>query len=216
MDSWIDLEVPKGHMTMLSVHHLDIDAKSIKCDTDKLTVFTTSPAKTPLWTLCYVFSQDPVTTQTSELHVRFVSDFQTSGTGFRLVFSFHQPSTLPRKMLWNKWNCSGTHWPDFQQHFPCDLESQCLGGEDELDCPYTARDCGLGAVTASGKCYFYVIANHSLTWYDASTDCLTRGATLVSLNTPGEWRDVMSLLQLRRGLRAYIGLQSSTFTESHL
>ncbi|PVD19128.1 hypothetical protein C0Q70_21691 [Pomacea canaliculata] len=170
MDSLIDLEVPKGHMTMLSVHHLDIDAKSIKCDTDKLTVFTTSPAKTPLWTLCYVFNQDPVTIQTSELHVRFVSDFQTSGTGFRL---------------------------------------------DELDCPYTARDCGLGAVTASGKCYFYVIANHSLTWYDASTDCLTRGATLVSLNTPEEWRDVMSLLQLRRGLRAYIGLQSSTFTESH-
>ncbi|PVD18255.1 hypothetical protein C0Q70_20804 [Pomacea canaliculata] len=170
MDSWIDLEVPKGHMTILSVHHLDIDAKSIKCDTDKLTVFTTSPAKTPLWTLCSVFNQDPVTIQTSELHVRFVSDFQTSGTGFRL---------------------------------------------DELDCPYTARDCGLGAVSTSGKCYFYVIANHSLTWYDASTDCLTRGATLVSLNTPEEWRDVMSLLQLRRGLRAYIGLQSSTFTESH-
>ncbi|PVD35471.1 hypothetical protein C0Q70_02434 [Pomacea canaliculata] len=60
-------------------------------------------------------------------------------TGFRLSFSFHALSALPQQLRDGRWNCSVPHWPDFRLHFPCNLVSDCVGGEDEVDCPYTSH-----------------------------------------------------------------------------
>ncbi|PVD34066.1 hypothetical protein C0Q70_05328 [Pomacea canaliculata] len=37
-----------------------------------------------------------------------------------------------------RWNCSVQHWSDYRQHFPCNLVTECVGGEDEAECPYTS------------------------------------------------------------------------------
>ena len=51
-----------------------------------------------------------------------------------------------------KWNCSVPYWPDFDVHFRCDLVVDCVGGEDEMDCPYSGH-CGLGRATIDNRCY---------------------------------------------------------------
>nr|KAG5690330.1 hypothetical protein BaRGS_027627 [Batillaria attramentaria] len=56
--------------------------------------------------------------------------------GFRVFFSFHNMSALPQQLPGGMWNCSVPHWADFQQHFLCTLEPECIGGEDKLICPW--------------------------------------------------------------------------------
>ena len=130
-------------------------------------------------------------------------------TGFRLLFSFHQESALP-VLLWKwRWNCSVPHWADFQEHFPCNLEADCVHGEDEQDCPYTnVSRCGAGAISLGESCYFYVISENDVSWQDAMDACQSSNAYLANLNTPKEWDDVMQLLFVRRGA-IFLGLRSS-------
>ncbi|PVD35474.1 hypothetical protein C0Q70_02437 [Pomacea canaliculata] len=75
----------------------------------------------------------------SKLYVHFKSVTFYPGTGFRLDFTFHALSALPKQLSDGRWNCSVPHWPDFRLHFPCNLVSDCVGGEDEVDCPYTSH-----------------------------------------------------------------------------
>ncbi|PVD35470.1 hypothetical protein C0Q70_02433 [Pomacea canaliculata] len=75
----------------------------------------------------------------SKLYIHFKSVTLYPGTGFRLSFSFHALSALPQQLRDGRWNCSVPHWPDFRLHFPCNLVSDCVGGEDEVDCPYTSH-----------------------------------------------------------------------------
>lgn len=57
---------------------------------------------------------------------------------YRLAFSFHpEHAVMPRQLSLGRWNCSGVQWAVFQLHYPCDLHSDCVGGEDEAGCPYT-------------------------------------------------------------------------------
>ncbi|PVD35477.1 hypothetical protein C0Q70_02440 [Pomacea canaliculata] len=75
----------------------------------------------------------------SKLYIQFKSGTLYPETGFRLYFSFHALSALPQQLMDGRWNCSVPHWPDFRLHFPCNLVSDCVGGEDEVDCPYTSH-----------------------------------------------------------------------------
>ena len=57
---------------------------------------------------------------------------------YSLAFSFHpEDSAMPRELSPGRWNCSGVQWTAFRHHYPCDLHSDCVGGEDEAGCPYT-------------------------------------------------------------------------------
>nr|KAG5712611.1 hypothetical protein BaRGS_029666 [Batillaria attramentaria] len=49
--------------------------------------------------------------------------------GFRLLFSFHDRSAVLEETPGSKWNCSVPYWADFKQHFPCNLQVDCLAGE---------------------------------------------------------------------------------------
>ena len=171
-------------------------------------------ARHELWHSCRTSRHQTVfLVKESELFVKY--NFQTlylpetGALGFRFFFSFHksaQLSQLPDK----RWNCSVPGWADFQTHFPCNLAAECVGGEDEQDCPYTnVPRCGAGAIFLGESCYFYVISDDKVTWNDAMDKCEKHDAHLVSLNTPIEWIDIMELLAVR-GRSIYLGLRSTS------
>ena len=112
------------------------------------------------------------------------------------------------------------HWPDFQPHLACDQRRDCLGGEDERDCPY--RRCRHGGLAITDRCYFPVTPDTALSWIDAQLGCRRYGAHLASLTSPGEWYDVMRWLRTdtdRGGgwhNALYVGLASVTSEMPHM
>ncbi|XP_025078664.1 uncharacterized protein LOC112554826 [Pomacea canaliculata] len=137
---------------------------------------------------------------------------QASGRrGFRLLFSFHNFSSLPEKVSLTKWNCSVPFFSDFMQHFPCDLVAQCVGGEDEMNCPYS-KVCGSGYIFVGGMCLVYIVPDRSYSWNEASEACMIRDLRLATLNTRRKWKEVTSLMNLKSSSRVYVGLTSSLNT----
>ncbi|PVD37665.1 hypothetical protein C0Q70_00264 [Pomacea canaliculata] len=115
-------------------------------------------------------------------------------TGFRLVFSFNALSALPQHLRDGRWNCSVPHWPDFRLHFRCDLVSDCVGNEDEVDCPYTSHVCGPGFLSANGTCLQFVKTVKEVSWETAKKTCESRGLLLMTANTPAEEEATRDLL----------------------
>lgn len=119
--------------------------------------------------------------------------------------------TLPQQLPSGQWNCSVPEWPEFQPHFACDLMPECVGGEDEVDCPYTGH-CGQGKLSISDGCYEFVHSDKELTWTQASNICRERNGHLVALNTPDETREVLKVLDLMTSDSYFpVGLQSTVY-----
>ena len=72
------------------------------------------------------------------------------------------------KAAGGQWLCSGAEWPHFRPHFPCNLQADCLGGEDEVGCPYVTAGCGLGRLDLHGVCY-RLQSGEGRTWYVGNT-----------------------------------------------
>ena len=51
----------------------------------------------------------------------------------------------------------------------CNLDRECAGGEDELNCPYTGR-CGQHRMTTGGRCY-QLFRNRFASWIRANSMC---------------------------------------------
>ncbi|KAK7469714.1 hypothetical protein BaRGS_00036296, partial [Batillaria attramentaria] len=204
MDSWARVDVPKLHVVMVSVLNMDVDGQ--------VTLYSGGVSDDNLvWKTSGRYRQDLNVLDTHVLHVHFTSNPAISGpTGFRLHFSFHNYSFRPLQLADERWNCSVPHWTDFKQHFPCNLVSDCLHGQDEAACPYSSARCGQGRLTAGGRCFLYVTSQSHISWDDAAMECLRRDARLASLNTPEEWRDVISLLEWLYPVHAYIGLRTAS------
>ncbi|KAK7496985.1 hypothetical protein BaRGS_00011721 [Batillaria attramentaria] len=98
----------------------------------------------------------PPTLYNVTIGIRFYSGTGKTASGFKLHYSIHNATEAPQSLGANLFNCSVPYYPSFQQHLQCNLVVQCQGGEDEIDCPYTTADCGLGLVDAGDKCYKYV------------------------------------------------------------
>lgn len=132
--------------------------------------------------------------------------------GQRLRFSFHNRTALPQQFPNGSWNCSVPYWPDFKQHFLCNFNTECAGGEDEASCPYTTETCGPGLISIGGLCYIYRIPQHKISWMDADRLCRLQGATLALLKSDEEWSRVAH--DLRRGIHPrkplFIGLRTSS------
>nr|KAG5697924.1 hypothetical protein BaRGS_026862 [Batillaria attramentaria] len=115
-----------------------------------------------------------------------------------IVHASSPNSALPLRLPDGKWNCSVPYWADFQQHFLCNLNQECVGMEDEADCPYTTDICGLGRIAVGKGCYIFMRLEEFITWEEASRQCLVHGGVLASLNTPEEWRNVIELLEKQK------------------
>lgn len=127
-----------------------------------------------------------------------------------LIF-VHKRNATPQKVPGGAhWNCSVPHWPDFRPHFLCNRKSECAGGEDERECPYTL--CQNDGVVVAGRCYFLSeTAMHSTTWIESSLWCNRNGGRLASLNTAEKWQQVPSLLNIAKYVDYvyYVGITTS-------
>ncbi|PVD19008.1 hypothetical protein C0Q70_21567 [Pomacea canaliculata] len=205
----VDVQVPKNHGVMLSGSGLELSwDQSSACQNEYLMIV--SGNSSAVWTGC----QGPLPPTLLFLDIVKVvfKGLQASGRrGFRLLFSFHNFSSLPEKVSLTKWNCSVPFFSDFMQHFPCDLVAQCVGGEDEMNCPYS-KVCGSGYIFVGGMCLVYIVPDRSYSWNEASEACMIRDLRLATLNTRRKWKEVTSLMNLKSSSRVYVGLTSSLNT----
>ena len=215
VDQWLQVDIPAQHTAVVSRQY-SVHVLSLLCqDHNHLHTLSVSvgsaSTRRVVWRNCQ--GEKVFTVTSSSFWVYFKAKmifFPRRGNyGFRLLCSFHSQSDLPSQLPDGRWNCSVPDWSHFEQHFPCNLQADCVDGEDELSCPYThlAR-CGAGAITLGDSCYYYVISSHRLSWNDAMEACKLKDAYLANLNTPQEWDDVMQLLLVREG-GVFVGLRSS-------
>ena len=129
-------------------------------------------------------------------------------TGFKLRFSFHKkPARIDFFTDTKQFNCSGQYWPQFKQHFPCNLEKDCDGGEDEAECPYMSRQrCGQNYMAVAGTCFFLERGDRLRSWSEAAKSCSRHNHHLPTLNTREEWEEFQRLLDYKKGLVPFVGL----------
>lgn len=139
-------------------------------------------------------------------------------TDFRILFSFHRVSALPVKLEDGRWNCSAVYWPDMQQHFPCNLRTECVGGEDEAGCWQNEGTCGPGTFLIDGRCFMALPAKEKIfSWTFAREWCIQRGGDLASLSTRRVWNRVVELFSLLDHFTTvFIGAKKSLFDGSPL
>ena len=162
-------------------------------------------------TICGNIPPERLVYQADVISVRFVAYWgRCRGTGFRLLYSFHSQGQTLERFANGLWNCSVVSWSSIKDHFPCNLVKECVGGEDEEDCPYSSPLCEPGQFILGHSCYTYVKAREALSWNSASAQCQIRGGQLVSLNGVTEWRNLTNMLQQFGVARVYTGLRSAS------
>ncbi|KAK7453168.1 hypothetical protein BaRGS_00039651 [Batillaria attramentaria] len=210
MKSSVRVDVPHGKTAMITFLNVDIDNRllenqigfyQVRCkDYEKVQLSFQRAGRSPdsEMSLCRQSRPEPALYNTEWFKVTFYSDSIDDGsTGFRMLFTFHNASALP-EWVRGRWNCSVGYWADFKQHFPCDLSSDCAGGEDEVDCPYTTPRCGHGLIHAGGACFRYFGGWSRTSWATASVTCLQHGGRLPTLNTEQKQRDFLWLIRWAR------------------
>ena len=212
----VHLTVPSQHVAMLSFLALDISNVKIgkrSCNEkfDHVLMETRGLASGSMnFTICRTESLEGKVYRADVILIRFITDWNKQrGTGFRLLYSFHSQGQTPERLANGTWNCSVTFWASVQDHFPCNLISECVGGEDEKDCPYTSPLCEPGEFFLGHSCYKYVKEGAD-SWNFASAQCQNRDSQLVSLNDVNEWRRVEEMLQQHGVLKAYTGLRAAS------
>ncbi|KAL8570213.1 hypothetical protein ACOMHN_029913 [Nucella lapillus] len=93
-----------------------------------------------------------------------------------------------------QWNCSLTPLSEIMALFPCNVRAECVGGEDEAVCFYSAAQCGAGSIAAGGSCFRLVRPQVSSTWQAGSAECQRRGGHLAVVNSRQEWADLYQVL----------------------
>ena len=214
MDEWATVDVPANYSVMLSFLAVNIERHPTgDCGYDRLTVYTGDGEKPNSATRQVLCNGSPIPAATvlhaDVLYFHFVSDDVVELSGFRLQFSFHPDSDVPKKTASGKWNCSLTLWPQIQMHFPCNMLEDCEGGKDEANCPYADKACGPGHFAVGGGCYAMLVENRPITWNEAASECLRRDEYLASLNTPAEWEAVITSTRRYFVRDVYFGLQTS-------
>ena len=86
----------------------------------------------------------------NEFYVQFKSRYKAGcfdiykETGFKLLFYLVQQSRAPQKVHGGRLNCSIPAFVEYKHMFPCNMIQDCVGGEDETECPYTSSLCAKG------------------------------------------------------------------------
>ncbi|KAK7492799.1 hypothetical protein BaRGS_00015937, partial [Batillaria attramentaria] len=62
--------------------------------------------------------------------------------GFIMQYSVHNVSHAPVRLDNGLWNCSGEHYPSFEHHVRCNMNTECGNAIDETNCPYTSHTLG--------------------------------------------------------------------------
>ena len=217
MDAWVRLNVPSQHAVMLSFLTLDVgdvhsDVRGCHSESDYISIKfrVTSYADVDLMA-CSGHPTTEKVYRAETVLVGLVTNWdKLRGTGFRLSYSFHRQGQTPERNADGRWNCSVPFWDSIKDHFPCDLEVECVGAEDEKDCPYSSHLCAPGEFFLGHSCYMYVKGRSEITWDFASVQCQKHGGHLVSLNDMAEWRSVMQLLRQFGVGRVFAGITTAS------
>ena len=216
VDKEIRLTVPPQHVTMLTFLALNMsEVKSGKkaCYLQFDRIFITTRGLSSGNLTLIICGSDPPKEKlytADVISVRFVTNWSDMrATGFRLLYSFHSRGETPEQLPNGTWNCSVQSWASVQDHFPCNLLTECAGGEDEADCPYSSPLCAQGEFFMGHSCYTYLRVGE-ISWKVASAQCQMKGSQLVSLNDMSEWRGVIQILRQYGVLQAYTGLRSTS------
>lgn len=221
MDSWARVDVPVNHAVMISFpgHELASPVLRKKGQDCFIKLYAGGNSSSHmLWEWCgvrYSGYEEPFTPSLLHTDVLWLHAYSRqipTRMGFRMLFSFHNRSSLPQRLPDGTWNCSVPHWSDFRQHLPCDLQAQCAGREDEAECPFVSEECGERQYSLGGQCYLYVIPDQPTTMLDAASQCRRHGGHLVSPHTPQKWNDLMELLSWGSYTLHYLGLRNSVPT----
>lgn len=216
ISNFVHLEVPHDYVAVINLHFYDVQAV---CSHREGVTLRSENKSTDYW---FCGDQGNRYTEPVLYPSHVLVEYRKFGThfftDFRLLFSFHRTSALPVKLTDGRWNCSGVHWPDMQQHFPCNFQSDCVGGEDEAGCWRGDGTCSHGNFQADGRCFLIARAEHEQTsWNLASDWCQQRGARLSSLSTKKVWDTVLDLFfRIGDGFTIPIGVRLSPPTVPHL
>ena len=219
VDAWVRLNVPSQHAVMLSFLAWDVwDLKNLlhachaAMDHIEITFRMQSSGDLNIMS-CF---KDPLKGKVyfaDIVSVRLYTNWnKLRATGFRLLYSFHRQGQTPERNADGRWNCSVPFWDSIKDHFPCDLEAECVGAEDEKDCPYSSPLCAPGEFFLGHSCYIYVKRRSQITWDFASAQCQIRTGHLVSFNDMAEWRDLMKLLREHDVKPVFVGLSTATLS----
>ena len=215
VDSTLRLAVPSGCVAMLTFLAMDIVGnvkiyEGLRWDHASLTTTGSSSGNFSMSVYGHHLPEGKVY-HADVVLVSFFTDWDMQrATGFRLLYSFPSLEQMPERFADGTWNCSEEGWVSIRDHFPCNLVVDCVGGEDEQDCPYSSPLCGQGEFRLGHSCYAYVTAGE-LSWDSASAQCQIRGGQLLSMNDVTEWRNATEMLrQYRVAARVYAGLQSAS------
>ena len=215
VNSVIRLTVSAQHVAMftflaLDIHNMVAAIRSCPHYKDHLLISTRGPSSSNLNLV--ICGNDPPKRKVypaDVISITFFTDWDKwRGIGFRLLYSFHRQGQTPEQFPDGTWNCSVASWASVQGHFPCNLVTECVGGEDEKDCPYSSPLCVQGEFFLGHSCYTYVRAG-AMTWTSASAQCQMSGRHLVSLNDVNEWRRVTQTLRRYGVAQVYTGLRSA-------
>ncbi|XP_070206294.1 G-protein coupled receptor GRL101-like [Littorina saxatilis] len=174
MDSWKKISVPLYHVTLVSslrTHYNDCN----RTHHDFLELYKEGNSTDNLvWQACGSDIPLHEVYNAGVLYVRFVSDASAESSGFKLLFSFHKVSRQPSRVNGGLWNCTVAEWPAFADHFRCNVERECEGGEDEADCFYTGH-CGQGYLTlddstGSQRVPYSLVCDHRQQCADSSDE----------------------------------------------
>lgn len=195
MNSSVDLRVPANHSVMISFEALTLTSCSAYDENFAFLEIRNGSGKR-MTTICGFStpSQTVYHIPVVKFHFTSGSDRQ-AGRGFRMRFSFHEREDLPEKLNDGRWNCSSVKdWSSYQQHFPCNLSSECLDMKDESVCPYTTEECGPGFFAAGNSCLTFSAAS-SQVWDDANMLCTSRGLKAAALQNVDKIVAVSNVLE---------------------
>lgn len=211
MDSWVKLQVPLNHSVMISFVEVGLQscADNTFYDPLYLEIYRTTTAPSNLLArLCGVIIPSVTIFTTPALYFHFVSEKDVVyKAGFKLLFSFHDSSNLPKKLS------SVSDWSPYQQHFPCNLYPECLDKKDESVCPYTTDRCGPDFFTVEGSCFLLVKAS-AKGWDEANMMCAALELTTGRLTTLLKIDSMSKLLETKDQrssiFNVFVGLRGRT------
>lgn len=123
-----------------------------------------------------------------------------------------ESSSFPERLPNGRWNCSIPNWEEYREHFSCNLATECVAEEDEVDCPYSG--CGVGNISVPGSCFMILERlEESYSWEGQSRWCQKHGGHLATLGTPLEWNTVTEALRNRKeAFSVLVGLTTTSVT----
>ncbi|KAK7503736.1 hypothetical protein BaRGS_00004859, partial [Batillaria attramentaria] len=208
-----EVTVPAGYFLLVSFPHVDIqESPSCQLDGLSLALYESWQGSSQYWQEWIKCGREniPAKIYNTSLSVDFSSDKAVSGTGFKMFYSIHPANQQPERLTSGLFNCSVPYFHTFQLHFSCNLATDCVEGEDEMDCPYKSYVCGPHLIDAGSKCLQYIEVGREITWYDAYQQCTDMGKRLVSPRTHTEWGMFTNILTYGKTTRpVFVGLTTS-------